>query len=79
MVRVSSTVDAPAPNTCRTRFASCSSYAIGFLLTVRDLLAVMARVELHEAHVVFHEHRAEDGRSHPFAVKAVWRLASSNF
>jgi hypothetical protein len=34
------------------------------LLTVRHLLPVMTRVELHEAHVVLHGHRAEDGRSH---------------
>jgi hypothetical protein len=36
-------------------------------LTVCDLLAVMARVEFHEAHVVLHRHGAEDGRSHPLA------------
>jgi hypothetical protein len=38
-------------------------------LTVRHLLAVMARVEFHEAHVVLHGHGAEDGRSHPLAVR----------
>src|SRR5713101_4073597 len=37
-------------------------------LTVRHLLAVMARVEFHEAHVVLDGHGAEDGRSHPLAV-----------
>ena len=31
-------------------------------------LAVMARVEFHEAHVVHYGHGAEDGRSHPLAV-----------
>src|SRR3989454_7089264 len=35
------------------------------LLTVRHLLAVMARVKLHKAHVVLHAHGAEDGPSHP--------------
>ena len=51
------------------RFASCSSDAIGILLlTVRHLLAVMARVEFHEAHAVLHGHRTEDG-SHPLAVR----------
>ena len=38
------------------------------LLTVRHLLAVMARVEFHEAHVVLYGHGTEDGRSHPLAV-----------
>ena len=37
------------------------------LLTVLHLLAVMPRVELHEAHVVLHGHSAKDGRPHPLA------------
>ena len=37
-------------------------------LTVCDLLAVMTRVEFHEAHVVLYEHGAEDRRSHPLAM-----------
>ncbi len=37
-------------------------------LTVSHLLAVMARVEFHEAHVVLNGHGAEDGRSYPLAV-----------
>src|SRR5437867_1801398 len=54
------------PNAWRMRFASCSSYAIGILLlTVSYLLAVMARVEFHEAYVVPHRHCTEDGRSQP--------------
>src|SRR6202008_1932309 len=58
------------PTTRRMRSASCSSYAIGILLlTVSHLLAVMARVEFHEAHVVLYGHGAEDGRSHPLAVR----------
>ena len=53
------------PDAIREPFIVCHGFQ---LLTIRHLLAVMARVEFHEAHVVLYEHGAEDGRSHLLAV-----------